>query len=884
MRETIESSRLSHLFSSIIKSCVSIAQRMRWLVIGVAFLLTALGAYAASHLTISTEIEDILSPDLPFFQLEERYREAFPSRERIIVVVKGQSTNAARAAALALGDRLRSQSELFRDVEVPGTSPYFTDNALLFLDTEDLRQVLNQLSQAQPVLSIFAKDPSLRGMVNFMELVEAAVKRERATPALARTLTEMAETTSVRAQGGSASMTWDMLFDSSNAPSDQVALVLISPFDSEPSLYGMQPAIAEVRAQVAEIQNTREDVTMQLTGVPVLRQHELNEVFSGTLYASILSFVLVTLSLFLIRSWRVVFALVATLVVGSVITTGLAAVSVGSLNLISVAFLVLFFGLGVDFGTHLGLRVLEKIRSGMPHGAAITGAAVAESPGIVLSALCASIGFLSFVPTDYVGLAEFGIISALGMLVAVVITFLLFPALLSLMPPKPTAKRRIRTGMERMIQRHHRAILIVALITTAAAAFVAPRIRLDVNPLNLQNPTAEAVRTYRALASNPETSPYALNVVAPDRETARKLANELSKVTGVAQVRTVDDLVPDNQAEKLDTIHETASRLVPILQAKSSPSDLTDDTRRKAFENLRAITREIGASPVASPSVVASRQLAAALDHFARSQGMQPAALERLDEGLTGSLPAFTRKLQALLSMSETVDPSDLPPKLRRDWVTSDDRYRLQILPIQDMSSTEELRSFARNVQEVAPQATGVPIQVAEAGAAVNRAFIEAIAYTIAAIIILILMVRRNIVDAGLVLVPLAIASLWTVAAAHLLGLSFNFANIIVIPLLLGLGVASTIHIVVRWRETCNGDNDVLKTSTSLAVLVAQLNTAGAFATLAVAEHRGLFSMGVLLGLAILFVMISSLVLLPAALQLWWRREPPVESASADPS
>jgi predicted RND superfamily exporter protein len=170
-------------------------------------------------------------------------------------------------------------------------------------------------------------------------------------------------------------------------------------------------------------------------------------------------------------------ALLITLVVGGIWTSGLAALTVGGLNLISVAFMVLFFGLGVDFGTHLGLRYLELRREGADFQDAMRRSMVGEAPSITLSALAAALAFLSFVPTSYVGLAEFGIISALGMLVALVLTFTVLPALMAVMRPVPSPRAPRHIGLGPFISKHYRAILVVAGLATVAAGWAATHAR-----------------------------------------------------------------------------------------------------------------------------------------------------------------------------------------------------------------------------------------------------------------------------------------------------------------------------------------------------------------------------------------------------------------------
>lgn len=853
----------------VLETCTHFSIRRPWTVIGVGLLLTVLAGYAATSLTVNTSTDDILSAELPFRQAEIAYDQKFPSEDLAVVVIDAPTSDEAETAGRSLVQRLQRQPEFFETVELAGSSPYFDRYGLLFLDPEQIREIGEEIRPARRLLADLGADPSLRGFAGLMGMAAEGVAQSAAPPSLARIISQFATTIAARAEGRPAEMQWHAVFDVGGDLQGTRRLVQIKPVLDNSSLDRAGPALRALDADVSAVRADDPDVTFRVTGEPVLRQQELNDAFSGALYASGLSLVLVSLILTIgVRSGRTIGALLAALLMGAIWTTGLAAVTVGSLNLISVAFMVLFFGLGIDFGTHLSLRYLEAVRT-MPFAEALAEAMSHEGPSITLSAICAALAFLSFVPTAYTGLAEFGIISALGMVVALVITFTVLPALLSVMRPQPSPRAIRHIGVAPVINRHYRLILTLAGIVTVAAGLWSTRVEIDTNPLNLQNPNTEAVATYRDLANDPETSPYALNVLAPDMEAASELLPRLMELDEVAGVRWIGMFVPQEQQPRLAALQAVRERLGDSFFAEEEPAaPPTDSELREAFETVQASARAIADTPADAPidpSITeAGKQLATAVDRFRSEQGTEPAALRALGEALTQQVPAILADLRQKLSVSEPVTFDDIPADLRREWVSPDGELRIRVLPDGNIGTTDQMRAFTEDVESVAPNPAGAPASVTGAGQAILLAFAEAIAYTVIAIGVVVSVVRRRVGDVVLVLAPLAVAALWTVAGSAALDLPFNFANVIVIPLLIGLGVASSIHIVARARESERRSADVLDTSTPLAVLITQLNTVAAFATLAIAKHQGLFSMGVLLGLSIFFVLIVSLIVLPS--------------------
>ena len=857
--------------------CAKIAQRWPWITLAVALVLTAVAGYAATRLTINTSTEGIIAEDVEFLRIAQAYERVFPTRGRpIVAIIDTPSEAQTRELVARFAEKLRNRKEAISGVEIPGSEAFFRRNALLFAETEQLRAFRQRIENAGPLLSVLIADPNLRGVSSLVERIgRAAASGRTLPPEVSSILGAMADTTAARADGGEQVLSWSSALGLDDQGRRQTAgIVLAYPRLDDSSLDPAQPALAAVRSTFAEVA-ADDEASMRLTGEPALREQELDSAFSSALYASILSFVLVALTLVIgIRSWRVILALLATLIIGSVWTSGLAAITVRELNLISLAFMVLFVGLGVDFGTHLALRQMELAGRGVDTSDATRRAIAGEGPAIVLSVICASIGFLSFLPTDYLGLAELGIISALGMLVAAVITLILLPALFTLMPPRAAPRSERRGRFAGFIQRHAGMTLVVAALVTLGAGALATQVRIDVNPLNLQDPDTEAVRAYRDLASRPQLSPYALNIAAPSLAAARDLVRRLEAVPGVQEARTIDDLVPENQDEKRSLLSAIARGLA---NPPASPQQKPDGPAlRQAFDELRQNVERLTENDGQQGGIAASFDtFANALESFAAKQGTDEPALRALDAALTGSLPELAGSLrQAATTARQNITIDDVPHELKREWLASDGRARVRVLPAGNLTDTEDLKAFARRVQAVAPNATGVPVTVTEAAEVVRYSFLEAIAITAVAIAIILAILRRRLSDVILIMIPLALAAVWTVAGAVLLGLPFNFANVIVIPLLLGLGVASSIHVVVRARDVASRQTDdtVLETSTARAVVLTDANTAAAFVTLAISAHRGLSSMGILLGLSIMFSLAASLIVLPAILELLSRR------------
>lgn len=865
----------------------------RWPVttVVITVLLSALATwYSAERLAINTSTADMIAPEAAFRRNTDAYRQAFPfADDQIVVVVDSPSPDQSDAAALRLADLMAGYPQALASAEVPSADPYFRRYGLLFLDTDALQDLATRLAGAQAALGALNAAPNLRGLADLLDLVLGHTD-ENAPASLADLLNRLADSAESVADGRPVPVSWTGLVQGEEDQIGNRRFVLVQPRLDNASFERGRPAMDAVRAAIADLENepAGQGVELRVTGAVPLRQTELDTVASTAGLATILSFVLVSAVLIIgMRSGRLIACVMLLLLLGLSLNAGAAALTVGQLNLISVTCAVMFFGLGDDFGSHLGLRYQEGLRLGLSRVAAAVEAAKGVGPALVLSTTCAVIGFLSFVPTDYVGMAEFGIISALGMGIALFISLTVLPALIVLLRPGPgvAPPEREDRGFAGWVTRNSRAILIGAGISAAASVAALPLVRLDVNPLNLQDRRTEAVRTYRELAETPRTSPYSINILTPDLEAAQALAERLRPLPESGGVRTFASFIPKDQEAKLPILADMDLLLGPSLTAPPTAPELDEAERAEAFAALKTVLARDIADKSGAPDV------RAAVERFARALDRVPEGrLAALDDALTSGLPPLLDRLREGIAVDRPVTAEDVPESIRRRWIAPDGRARVEVLPTHDISDSREMARFADAVLAIAPDATGAPVTVTEAARVVRAAFAEATGLTLVLIALLLVLVQRSLSGLVLILAPLLLAALWTVATAGVLGIPFNFANVIVIPLLFALGVSSSIHMVARGQDLVREGApeasfgiELLVTSTPRAVLVSTLTTSTAFATLGISSHRGLSSMGILLAISITYTVIASLVVLPGLMIAWHRHRTRARPPSPTP-
>ncbi len=837
------------------------------IVVLVAALLTVVAVtYAARHFTMTANTEELISPKMDWRQRVLDFQAAFPRLEGLtVVVIDGKTPELAERAATRLADELRSKPQLFKTVEQPQGGPFFAQNGLLLLPLADVRSTTESFARAQPMLASLAADPSLRGVLTTLSMSLQGVKHGQAKLSdFDSEMTVLAETFEKAATGQPAFMSWrgvlaGMSSKASGADTRQV--ILVKPVLQFGDLQPGRAASTAIRDTARSLGlDPTHGVTVRLTGPVPLADEEFGSLASDadTLMGGMVTALLVILWLS-VRSARTVIAMLLTTFIGLVITAAIGLLVIGRFNLISVAFIPLFVGLGVDFTIQFSVRSRAERLTHPKLAGALIAAGGGVGPALALSAAAISVGFFSFLPTTYVGVAELGAIAGLGMIVAFVLTIVLLPALLVVL--RPSGKGMAEVGFHMLapvdvfIHRRRRTVLGVALVAALASLALLPQLRFDFNPLNLKSRTVESMTTLMALADDPEWTPNAISVLAPSLEAAQSVATRLAARPEVSRTVTLASFVPTDQQEKLALINDAAKRLEPVLAV--SPRTPPSDAEVQAAMSATATALRQTADATSDGGAASARRLADALEKLrAAPPDTRAAAASAVDTPLKVLLDQIRAMLQA---RSITLD--SLPHQLATDWVAADGRARIQVLP--HRGPEDSLHQFARAVLKVAPDATGAPIDTRASGNSVVRAFLEAGVYSLVSITVILVLVLRRARDVVLTLIPVMLSGLLTFATCAALDLPLNFANIIALPLLFGVGVAFNIYFVLAWRA---GETAMLQSSLMRAVVFSAMTTATAFGALWLSSHPGTASMGRLLMISLGWELLVTLLVRPALL------------------
>ncbi|MGO8917873.1 MAG: MMPL family transporter [Stellaceae bacterium] len=844
---------------------VRASTRGAWLVIAGFMIVAALAAgYVSRHIAITTDSSKLLSSSLPWRQQEIKLDAEFPQRtDRITAVVDAGTPESAEEAAAALANALQRRSDLIRTISRPDGGAFFARTGVLFLSVDEVKRDTAQLIKAEPCLGTLAADPTLRGVLGAIsQSIEGLRLGKTTLEDMKPAMVAISGALDAVAQGKRPAFSWRRLITGREPePSDLRRFVNIQPVLDYNDLQPGGKATKAIRETIAKLGLTPENgVMVRLTGSVPLADEEFATVADGAALNAVVTSLLVLIVLWLaLKQARLIFAVLVNLAVGLILTAAVGFWVVGALNLISVAFAVLFVGLGVDFGIQFSVRFRAERYADGNLFAALQATARGVAGPLLLAAASIAAAFYSFLPTAYVGLSELGLIAGTGMIIALVTTVTLLPALIAALKPAgemaPVGFAAL-APLDHFLDRRRNWIVGATLTAVILGLPLLKDLRFDFNPLNLRSKQVESVATLLDLMRNPDTSPNTIDILDSDLPHATALAERLRALPEVARVLTIENFIPKDQDEKLALIDDASF----FFQNTMTPDQV--DPPPTSAETLEAINKTAGdlsraAAGVDSPAAAQARRLAGLLTALAKAPS---ATREEAERVLVTPLITTLDQVRDLLA-AEPVTLDSLPPELKSAWVAPDGEVRIEVAPRGDANDNAVLRRFVDAVRKVTPQAAGAPIFVVEAAATIVKAFLQAALWSLLSIALILFIVLRRWTDVLLTLVPLLVAIVVTLEICVATGLQLNFANIIALPLLLGVGVAFKIYYVMAWRA---GEKNFLQSSLTRAVLFSACTTATAFGSLWFSHHPGTSSMGRLMALALVTTLAAAVLFQPA--------------------
>ncbi|THD45719.1 MAG: hopanoid biosynthesis-associated RND transporter HpnN [Bradyrhizobium sp.] len=851
---------LTSIVVSIVKACTRFAVST---VLIALILAIAAGFYTARKFEINTDINTLISPDLDWRKRDIQFDDAFDRDRTILAVVEGPTPELTNSASAALDQKLAGDTKHFESVQPLGSGEFFEKNGLLFLPVPEVARLTNQFGSAAPLIEIMAGDPSLRGLTGALETGLAGIKRGQVKlDSTERPFNLIAQTVENVLNNGSGTFSWrELVSDKPLTDADRRAFIEFKPILDFNALEPGKAATDAIRQAASDLHLAGEyGARVRLTGPVPIANEEFATVADGAVVNGIGTILVVLFILWMaLHSVKIISAVFANLFIGLSITTAVGLWMVGSLNLLSIAFAVLFVGLGVDFGIQFSVRYRSERFKSNDLQTALEKAAEYSAVPLSLAAMATAAGFLSFLPTDYKGVSELGKIAGVGMLVAFLSSITVLPALLSLLNPpgeKEPVGYAFLAPVDHFLEKHRVGIIVGTLLIAVAGLPLLYFLRFDFNPINLRNAKVESIATFLDLRRDPNTGANAINVMTNSEADAKKIEARLEKVPEVLRVMSLDSFVPEEQPEKLKLIAQGAKVLNPALNPESIDAPPSDAENVEALKGTADSLRKT-AGDAKGPGAVASRRLADALSRLADSnQSVRDKTQAIFVTPLKVVLDQLKNALQA-----QPVSLKTLPADLVRGWKTKDGLTRVEAQPRGDPNDNDTLRKFAGAVLAAEPNAIGGPVSILKSGDTVVKAFIHAGLTALVVIGFLLWLTLRRITDVLLTLVPLLVAGAVTMEICVLIGLPLNFANIVALPLLLGVGVAFKIYYVTAWRA---GKTNLLQSSLTRAIFFSAMTTATAFGSLWLSSHPGTASMGKLLALSLLTTLAAVLLFQPA--------------------
>ena len=876
-----------------------------WITLG---LVVVAGVLTGTRLVIRNSTLDLIRKDSPVFQKYLAYMEEFDVRDEVVVVLKSDDLKASRKAANRLAEKLKTERGLSRVYYRHDFSP-MADRLLLMANEEQLTGIRRQMEELASLVrgnkqalnlngilgeaSSKFNDPYLRKSSSWQEFIPFIEEFVRNLKRLAKDLeTPVVEGNGMKGLGELSEFETDLLKNEylSLGEDGKTVLMLLRPsVEEQKSATPFTGVIQRVRQVVAETKAEFPNVTMGVTGEPVLLDDELRQSERDMIFASILTLALIVVLFFLAYGefGRPLMAIVA-LLASIVLCLGLTTLVIGHLNIISQAFIVMILGLGIDFGIQFLGRYEEDLSRGQSPAEAVENTMATTGSALLTGGGTTAAAFYAMCFNDFTGLTELGWIAGTGVLLALAASLSILPALLLWRDRRGAGVkvgRMLRFGfgekLDRKLTFHPYLVLAGAAVLCWLAWQKARQVTFDYNLLHLQNPEMESVQLTRELLDTGKGSVIYGVAIADSVEQADRMAAELREKSAVSKVRTLGDFVPRDQKKRLEEVGRIAKVAGEITLGTGTEQGVDVAKAKKDLEFLLESSQEgakqaksyIGLSKRARQAVETFEKLippleraVAALDKLDPEEAKK--RLERHQVRLVGGIAQNLGWLKTQRG-DRAVTTEDLPPELKQRYLSKNGKVLIEVEPSVDVWERKPTEEFVGQLQSVAPEATGTPVMNLEYIDLLMESYVQAAFYAAGVVVVLIFFLFRRMKDVLLTLLPLAIGVLWMFGLLGAFRIQLNPANIVTLPMVLGIGVAFGVYVVARYRE--EGKVRIFESSTGKAVILSALTTLFGFGSMLTGEYRGLVSLGMVMSLGVLCCLVSAVVILPQILSLFDR-------------
>ena len=895
-------------------------------------------SYTALCLEFVTGRTDLIDSDKPYISLEKQYTQEFSSVDQFFVVVEPQDIEQGKAFVIRLGELLARETSYIEEVFYQIDTTSLDGKKLLYLSTQDLRSLFDDLSGSRELVHEITAAPGLNTLFEAINhqisaatvsyLVDSLLgldffedepqgegqeaTGETPTPQIGflnSLLYEMDQALSNPAYRYHSP--WEEFFGDTQGLSDEGFLVssnrrfmfmLVGPTEPEEAgLTELQDAITTIRRILYALRPEFPGLDAGLTGIEVLDTDEMSSAQSdapAATLATMLGIGLLYLTFF--QRIRHPVLILSSLLVGLCWTMGFVTLAVGHLTIISVFVAPLLLGLADDFGVHFMTRYEEERGAGRDPIAALHQVYIQTGPSIIAGACTTALAFAAIMLADFRGMQELGLMSSVGILLSLLAMFSFLPALVVVVERiRPwrvhTARSTfLSTGfaaLGRLVEHRRRPVLVLAGLLTLGSLAALPTVRFDYDLLNLQAHGTPSVEWERRIIAHSERASWNALATASTPQAAMRKAAAFEALPVVETVESVASFIPVGQAQRLPLVHALQPLLADLPPTLAATPPVVASDLQRSLDQIRFKVRESNEEwgpekrPTESELSTARNRLktiVARLQNLPQSEAQ--AALTRFQTDLFQDFADVWSLLRNNIHPSGPITMADIPPQLKKRFVShTEDKFLLQIYPKHNIREQHALEAFIRQLRELDPDVTGSPVIGYESIRAMQQGYIEAAMYALIAIVIVTFGTLRRVTDTLLALLPLGLGMVWAAGLMWLCKLQFNVANLVAAPLIIGIGIENGIHLVHRFREdTQTTPASLVAGSTGQAVALFSLTTMVGFGSLMIAKYYGVFSMGLLLSLAVGSVLVASLVVLPVLLSRPARHQAKKKASGSD--